>query len=493
MQSWYSIELNGESWRLKEAAVGVTLLEALKQRGQIDCLARADDEQGGALVVMLGGDQERRPVFRAIDCGLAPLVTMAGRKIWTIRGLRLAFPDHPLWEIEKRFPSVEIHPLRRDNLLALLFEWCGLHAEQKKSPLFGGYISRTADYAGAQRMIKEVMKSSYDLSGQVGDKVDELEEVQYVDEKKQRFYRPQTLVELFEIKRQTARSKVVGGALGRPQSEGDDGDSMGVILSTEGISELRAVVDESSHWEIGSAVPLSELVTEIGSEYPGLEKVLRRFESVAIRNRATLGGQLNTASGRTELGPILLALEARVQLVSAEGLRDVTLDSFFGKRDGATLRPNEIIKSVSLPRSTAEMLQAKGCEVRLCDAYKVSPRRSLTPASFTAAFALELDEGGQITQAILTYGGLGSRPVLAARTALDLKGKRWSEETVVAALKQLDEEVASLGGLDKESGRRQLVAMLFQKFYHQHPRVEDINPRQIGVVESRLLERASAS
>ena len=492
MQSWYTIELNGESWRLEGVSVGVSLLDALKQHGQIDSLARADDEQGGPLVIMLGGDQERRPVFPAIDCGLAPLVTMAGRKIWTIRGLKKAFPDHPLWEIEKRYRSIEIHPLRRDNLLALLFEWCGVHAEQKKSSLFEGFISRTADYAGVQKMIKEVMKAKYNLTGQVGDRVDELEEVQYVDEQKQRFYRPQTIVELFELKRQAVASSVIGGALTRQQREEGEMPQVAVILSTEGIGELRAVVDEGSHWEIGSAVPLSEVVAGIGSEYPGLVKILKRFESVSIRNRATLGGQLNLCRGRAELGTILLALDARVQLASAEGSRNVTLDSFIGKQAGTTLRPNEIIKSVTLPKSTAEMLQAKGCKFRLCDAYKVALRRSLSPASITAAFAIELDGEEQITQAVLVYGGLGSRPVIATRTALELKGKAWNEKTVLGALKQLDEEVASLSGMDKESSARQWLAMLFQKFYHQHPQASDLNPRRLGVIEKRLLERSSA-
>lgn len=492
MQSWYTIELNGESWHLEGVAVGVTLLEGLKQRGQIDSLVRVDDRQGGALVLMLGGDQNRRPVFRAIDCGLAPLVTMAGRKIWTLHGLKAAFPDHPLWEIEKRFPSIETHPVRRDNLLALLFAWCGVSSEQKKSPLFEGQTSRTADYAGVQLMIKEVMRAKYDLSEQVGGKVDALEEVQYVDELKQRFYRPQTIVELFELKRQVSNSKVIAGATGR-QGLGEESKSpAGVFLSAEGIGELRAVVDEDSHWEIGSAVPLAELAVEIGGEYPGLKKILKRFESLPIRNRATLGGQLNIASGRAELGPVLLALDARVQLASAEGSRNLTLDSFFGKQEGTTLRPNEIIKSVSLPRATAEMLQAKGCEVRLCDAYKVALRRSQCPALITAAFALELDKGGEITQAILAYGCLGPRPVFATQTALDLKGKPWNEETVVGALKHLDEEVASLGGLDRESSRRQWVAMLFQKFYHQYPGMDNSKPSQLGVIEERLLERISA-
>ncbi|NOX98378.1 MAG: hypothetical protein GXP30_01345, partial [Verrucomicrobia bacterium] len=178
MQSWFTINLNGESWRLEGQAVAMSLLTGLKRRGEIDVLAQSDEDQGGALVVILGGDQSRRPVFRAIDSGLAPLVTMSGRKIWTVRGLKEAFPDHPLWDITKRYPALEPHPVRMDNLLVLLFEWCGMAAAQKKSPVFGGFISRTADYAGLQGMIRELGEAQYDLSALIEEKVEELEEVQ---------------------------------------------------------------------------------------------------------------------------------------------------------------------------------------------------------------------------------------------------------------------------------------------------------------------------
>lgn len=468
MQNWFTIELNNEKRRFDNVPVGETLLDGLCRNGMFSAVTKPCAASGGGLVVVLDCDGGRCPVLRAVDSGCVPLVMMAGRRIWTLSGLRGAFPGHPLWGIEKRYPHIDTHPQRRDNLLAMLFEWCAVPIERRRAHVPGGFVSRTADYAGIQRMVEELGKAeTEDMAGIVGGKGAELEGVQYVDGAQRRFFRPQTIVELFDLKRQLSGSRVVGGGTGMCRGGGGAGAGADAVLSVEGIGELRALVDEGSHWEIGGAVPLAELMEVVGDEYPGLLRILERFESGPIRNRSTLGGQLNTALGRAQLGPILLALDARVRLASAEGARDMTLDSFYGGREGAALRPNEIIKSVSLPRNTAGMLRAKGCELRLCDAYKVSSRHSFCPGVITAGFAIELDGESKVTRSVLAYGGLGDRPLLAIRSAAALKGKTWSRTTVVEAVKQLDEEVAALAALDFGDERRSMVATLFQKFFHQ--------------------------
>ncbi len=463
MQSWFIIELNGASWRHEDVSVHTSLLDGLKACGQVDVLTRADSEQGGAWVLMLDVDRDRRPVLRTIDAVQVPLLTMAGKQIWTRKGLQRHFSEHPLWAVEKDYPGLDSHPLRRDNLLLLLFEWCALTVEQKKVTLPEDFISRTADYAAVKKMIEVLLPvESYGAARLGEDRVEAGDAVQYVDADKNRFYRPLTIVDLFELKNQAAKGKVVAGGITAAR------EPASVRLSVESIGELRAVVDEGSHWQIGSAVPLTEIVEVLGDEYPELGKTLQRYASGPLRNRMTLGGQLNTSSGRAELGPVLLALEARVRLASEGGARDLTVQSFFARHEEGALRHNEIIKSVSVPRDTAEMLRVKDCEQRVCEAYKISLRSTACPALISAAFALELDEEKKVKRAILAYGGLIEQPVLAVKAAAALKGKVWDQQAVIAVLKNLDEEIALLGKLDEKDGRRLWVSTLLQKFQHQY-------------------------
>ncbi|MCF6311012.1 MAG: FAD binding domain-containing protein [Verrucomicrobiales bacterium] len=473
MQSWFTLELNGSPWRLRGLAVNTSLLHALKQRGQMGALVRTDGDQGGVLVMMRDEDRQGRAVFRSIDAGRVPLLSLSGREVWTREGLQKAFPHHPLWALTEDYSYVETHPVRLDNLLMLLFEYSHLSEQQRGSCFADSFISRTADYVGVRKMFAEVSEWQ-GLSEVEG--CGDLADLQYVDEQKNRFFRPSTIVDLFELKRQSQSAKVLAGGMDWQYGGQIELPMAEVFLSPEGIGELRVLTREESHWEIGAALSLTEILDTLGGEYPSLGKVLQHYSTGPVRNRATLGGQLSSDLGRTDLAPVLLALDARVRLVSEGGARDLTLDRFYGKEGERTLRANEIIKSVSLPRNTEQMFRVRDCDTRLCDSYKVAARRVACQSMITAAFAVELDEQRRVLRAVFAYGSLKkSRPLLAVKAAAALKGRVWDQQAVVAVLRDLDEEVALLAGLEAKDDRRVWVSTLLQKFCHQHPQGQKAN------------------
>ena len=82
--------------------------------------------------------------------------------------------------------------------------------------------------------------------------------------------------------------------------------------------------------------------------------MLSVFGSRQIRNRATLGGNLVTASPIGDSAPVLLALEAQVVLASAAGERILPIDEFFVAYRKTALQPGEILKSILIPRRAPE-------------------------------------------------------------------------------------------------------------------------------------------
>ena len=78
----------------------------------------------------------------------------------------------------------------------------------------------------------------------------------------------------------------------------------------------------------------------MGEEYPELRDMLLVFGSRQIRNRATMGGNLVTASPIGDSAPVLLALDAKVVLASAAGERTLPIDEFlcFLSQDRAASR-----------------------------------------------------------------------------------------------------------------------------------------------------------
>src|SRR6185436_19410190 len=102
-----------------------------------------------------------------------------------------------------------------------------------------------------------------------------------------------------------------------------------LLISTEGVAEMRTVKQVDGAWIIGGAATLTHVEEAIGDTLPSLKKMLLVFAARQIRNRATLAGNLVTASPIGDTPPVLLALDAKVELASAAGKRIVPVDEFF--------------------------------------------------------------------------------------------------------------------------------------------------------------------
>ena len=150
------------------------------------------------------------------------------------------------------------------------------------------------------------------------------------------------------------------------------------LISVEGVRELSKPIKTEESWEIGAATTLTRVTEQIGREYPQIAKILRRFATRPIRNRATLGGYLATAGGSGQISPLLFALNARVILLSENGERDAPISQFYDKNTGTILAQGEVIRSVIIPRYNDLTLADRGITSRLCDTYTSGRRRTLT-------------------------------------------------------------------------------------------------------------------
>ncbi|HEY6238086.1 MAG TPA: FAD binding domain-containing protein [Thermoplasmata archaeon] len=124
----------------------------------------------------------------------------------------------------------------------------------------------------------------------------------------------------------------------------------------ERVVSLRRLPWRSMHWTgrsltIGSTLPLRavELDATVRDRLPGLWQAIRAVGGVALRHRATLGGNLARASPASDLLPILLAYDAVVELVGAGGRRSLPLDRFLLGSRRTALRADELIESATIP------------------------------------------------------------------------------------------------------------------------------------------------
>jgi xanthine dehydrogenase small subunit len=201
------------------------------------------------------------------------------------------------------------------------------------------------------------------------------------------------------------------------------------VVAVDRLPELRGLTTSADVVEIGAALTLSEVEAALGDDVPLLAQVWPQFASRLIRNGATIGGNLATASPIGDLAPALLALDARLVLASADGDREVALADFFTGYRETVLRPAELVRAVRVPTPLAGHTTFR----------KIAKRRLDDISSVAVAVALDVVDG-VVAKARIGLGGVAATPVRALATEAALEGRRWDLDTVEAASAVLAQE-----------------------------------------------------
>ena len=147
--------------------------------------------------------------------------------------------------------------------------------------------------------------------------------------------RPADLADALELLRDHPDATVVAGATDYGVEVNLRGRRSAYVVYVDRVPELRTL-STGDVIEIGAGLTLSEVEAGLGGAVPLLDQVWPQFASPLIRNGATIGGNLGTASPIGDLPPALLALEASVVIASLDGEREVALaDYFTGYRETA--------------------------------------------------------------------------------------------------------------------------------------------------------------
>jgi xanthine dehydrogenase small subunit len=200
------------------------------------------------------------------------------------------------------------------------------------------------------------------------------------------------------------------------------------LISIEAIAELREFSESARSITIGAALPLNEIATCWTKAPEVILQWLRLFASPPLRNRATLGGNLATASPIGDGAPLLLALDAQVHLSSLRGRRTIPLRSFFAGYRRTELAPDELITSIEMPKPLPEFIRF----------YKVAKRRMDDISTVAAAMAMDWDSAGKISRARFAFGGVAPIPLRALAAEEAILRQRWNTAAVERAQEVLN-------------------------------------------------------
>lgn len=171
---------------------------------------------------------------------------------------------------------------------------------------------------------------------------------------------------------------------------------------------------------VGSTLPLRALETDphLAERLPGLFEALRAVGSPALRSRATLGGNLGRAAPASDLIPVLLALDAEVDLVGPEGSRTLSVDRFVRGPRSTALGRAELIRSIRFPESRpSAYLWQRVRPVNDISQISVSAARSIADGRWRIVLGGVPPRAVRVPEAEEGLGGADPAPELVARVA----------------------------------------------------------------------------
>ncbi|HWF18157.1 MAG TPA: xanthine dehydrogenase molybdopterin binding subunit [Verrucomicrobiae bacterium] len=466
--------LNGRAVRVRDCSPNLTLLEYLRGHG---CTGSkegcAEGDCGACSVAIIDRDSNGHACYRAINSCLVPLPSLAGREVITVEGV--AGGNGELHPVQRTM--VECHGSQcgycTPGFIMSLFEGYYRKDLQNDSQLDAqlcGNLCRCTGYRSIHEAAVEAFKQKNKQNGEdpfvakLSHAFAEPSATHY-EFSGEKFFRPASLDELLRLMQEHPEARLVAGATDLGLEITKKYKKFPTLISVEATPELKELQSSPSEWRIGAAVTMTELEDALGAEYPALADMLRVFGSRQIRNRATLGGNLVTASPIGDSAPVLLALDAKVVLASLQGERVLPLEEFFIAYRKTALQPGEVLKTILMPRGASQSNLTRKCQW-----YKVSKRREMDISTVAACFTVDLDAAGVVRYARLAYGGVAALPVRARKTEQALIGNKWSAELIAEMLPTLRTEFTPISDVRGEARYRQeLVKNLFEKFFYEKP------------------------
>jgi xanthine dehydrogenase small subunit len=325
-----------------------------------------------------------------------------------------------------------------------------------------GNLCRCTGYLPIRRAAQMLTGANPDdlFSRRLAKTVRETSSIQYRNNE-ELFFRPAALAEILDLLDRHPNATLVAGATDLGLEFSWHTQEFPILISLESVAELKTFKQTADFVEIGAAVSLSHIEEKLHGAFPALDEMLHWFAARQVKNRATLGGNIGTASPIGDLPPVLLSLDAELRLESSKGARLVPVSDFFKGYRQTDLQTGEVIVSIKIPKTLAP-----GAVKRLSQSYKVGKRGTDDISIVAAAFAIDLDSENRIVRARLAYGGVAAIPARAFTVEKSLAGKLWNQETIQNAKKLLKDEFTPLNDVRGSAEyRKLLVANLFEKFF----------------------------
>ncbi|PZP94806.1 MAG: xanthine dehydrogenase small subunit [Variovorax paradoxus] len=270
------------------------------------------------------------------------------------------------------------------------------------------------------------------------------------------FHAPTTLAALADLRAQKPQARLLAGSTDIGLWVNKMFRDVGDLIYLGNVAELKRVEVDRDELYIGAGASLEDAWRAIVQRAPSLADVWLRFASPPIRHAGTMGGNVANGSPIGDSPPILMALDAQIELRRGPDVRRMLLEDFYLDYMKNAMQPGEFVQGLALPL-TAFDRQVRG--------YKISKRFDCDISALCAGFAIALD-GDTVQSVRLAFGGMAATVRRAAQAEAVIVGKPWTQATVRVAQQAMAQDFKPLSDMRASAGYRLQVAQnLLQRLW----------------------------
>ena len=231
-------------------------------------------------------------------------------------------------------------------------------------------------------------------------------------------------------------------------------------LNIWNLAELRGIEVKDSEVTIGALTTYTEIQSHpvLRAEFPMLCQAASETGGLAIQNRGTLGGNIVNASPAADSPPALLAYDAELEFVAASGSRRLDYESFHTGYKQMTIRPDELLARVLLPRTSKDLLHYYR---------KVGTRKAqaISKTCFAATARLDND---LVADLRIALGSVAPIPLRCLQTEAVVRDRRIDDDVIQQARNTMANEITPIDDIRSTKNYRLRVSLnLLEDFLRQ--------------------------
>ncbi|CAN5568925.1 xanthine dehydrogenase family protein subunit M [soil metagenome] len=260
---------------------------------------------------------------------------------------------------------------------------------------------------------------------------------------------PRSLAHAYALLAEAAYRPIAGGTDLMVQLAADLAEPPARVLDLWRLDELRGIDYDGYEVSVGALTTYTHIRHSpvIRARLPALEEAAATVGAAQIQNRGTIGGNICNASPAGDTLPVLLAVDATLDLGSLDGGRSVAASAFWTGYRQTAMRPDELLLRIRFPVERHRRTRFR----------KVGTRRAQAISKVVMALSYR-EDGGVWRDVRLALGSVAPTPVRAHETERVLEGAAPRETVADHAASVLAEELAPIDDVRSTADYRRSVS-----------------------------------